>query len=163
MGGEGGEDKVNCGGSGLCSDGEAKAGRTGERNVRVERLGVASDQNVVQIVVSGDDMPANLLGSVVRSLDADLTPRLVDTNGNLYDAVGWVYEDKEGVWIRFTPSDTVGSLNELPKTLSRARTDQKLRLLFLVSKGVEIQNYVFGEKAILTFEPPFECNQSQGG
>ncbi len=158
-----GKDNAIFGGSGSFSEEEAKAGRSGERDFRVERFGVAPDQNMVQIVVSGDDMPANLLGTVVRSLDADLTPRLVDTNGNFYDAVGWVYEDKEGVWIRFTPSDTIGSLSELPKTLSRARTDQNLRLLFLVSKGVEIQHYVFGEKAILTFEPPFECDQNQSG
>ena len=103
-------------------------------------------------------MPANLLGSVIRSLDATLTPRLVDTNGNLYDAVGWVYDDAEGLWIRFTPSDTVESLTELPKTLSRARSDQNLRLLFLVSNGAEIRHLIFGdEKVILTFDPPFEA------
>lgn len=151
-------DNAIVGGSGAFSAEESNAGRSSERNFRVSDFGIASDQALVQIIASGEDMPANLLGSVIRSLDATLTPRLVDTNGNLYDAVGWVYEDAEGLWIRFTPSDTIESLTELPKTLSRARSDQSLRLLFLVSKGAEIQHFIFGdEKVILTFEPTFEA------
>ncbi|MFI4898756.1 MAG: hypothetical protein ACIARR_13145, partial [Phycisphaerales bacterium JB059] len=151
-------DNAIVGGSGAFSEEESNAGRSSERNFRVDSFGIARDQSLVQIIASGDDMPANLLGSVIRSLDATLTPRLVDTNGNIYDAVGWVYEDAEGLWIRFTPSDTIESLTELPKTLSRARSDQSLRLLFLVSKGAEIQHFIFGEeKVILTFEPTFEA------
>ena len=158
---EDGKDNAIFGGAGSFSGEEVKAGRSSDRSFRVERFGVARDQNMVQIAVSGEDMPASLLSPVVRQLPADLTPRLVDTNGNYYEALGWVYEDNEGVWIRFTPSDTVESLNELPKSLSRARTDQKLRLLFLVSRGAEISHYVIGDKAILKFDPPFECNENQ--
>lgn len=158
---EDGRDNAIFGGQGSFSDEEVKAGRNSDRSFRVERFGVARDQNMVQIGVSGEDMPASLLSPVVRQLPADLAPRLVDTNGNYYEALGWVYEDNEGVWIRFTPSDTIESLNELPKSLSRARTDQKLRLLFLVSRGAEISHYVFGEKAILKFEAPFECDENQ--
>ena len=160
---EDGRDNAIFGGQGSFSDAEVKAGRNSERNFRVERFGVSGDQNMVQIAVSGEVLPASLLSPVVRQLTGDLGPRLVDTNGNYYEAVGWVYEDNEGVWIRFTPSDTIESLNELPKSLSRARTDQKLRLLFVVSRGAEISHYVFGDKAILKFEAPFECSENHGG
>ncbi len=160
---EDGKSNAIFGGEGSFSEEESKAGRNAERNFRVERFGVASDQNMVQIGVSGEDMPASLLSPVVRALDADLPPRLVDTNGAYYEAIGWVYEDSEGVWIRYTPSKTIASLRELPKSLSRARTDQKLRLLFVVSRGAKISHYVLGDKAILKFEAPFECDQRQGG
>ncbi|MEZ6241828.1 MAG: CvpA family protein [Phycisphaerales bacterium] len=144
------------GGQGCFSREELSEGRTTtERDFRVERFGSAADQVIVQIVADQETMPASFLGPVMRTLDTNLPLRLIDTDGNVYDAIGYVYEDGDGACIRLTPPDPLNGSGDVPKTISSARTDQKLRLLFLVSKGADIAYYTVGDKALIKFEPPF--------
>jgi len=146
------------GGQGCFSTEELSEGRTTtERTFRVERFGCAPDQEIVQVAADKETMPASFLGPVMQSLNTDLPIRLIDTDGNVYDAVGYVYEDNDGACIRLTPPDPLDGSGDVPKTMSSARTDQSLRLLFLVSKGTDIAYYTVGDKALIKFEPPLEA------
>ncbi len=143
------------GGEGCFSSQELQQGRqTRERTFRVDRFGSASDTELIQVVADQESMPASFLGPIMRTMDTDQPIRLVDSDGNMYDAVGYVYEDGDGVCVRLTPPNPLDGSGDIPKTMSSARTDQKLRLLFLVSKGVEIQYYTVGDKALMKFDPP---------
>lgn len=143
------------GGQGCFSTEELQQGRqTRERNFRVEKFGVADDQTMIQVAADTEDMPASFLSAAMRGVNSDEPIRMIDTDGNVYDAVGYIYEDGDGICVRMTQPDPLSGPGDIPKTMSSARTDQKLRLLFLVSKGVRIEYYAVGEKALIKFDPP---------
>ena len=127
-----------------------------ERNLRVEELGTRNDQVVVQVLISGNS-PASLLNPPMRLAPRNEPIRLIDARGTVYDAVGFVYRESNLVHIRYTPDDTLDGLSEAGAVLSSARDDQETILLFIVSRGVEIEHLAVGNKAMITFDPPFEA------
>lgn len=129
------------------------------RELRVDRFEVSGDRVMVQVNVSAES-PASLLGKVARTAESVLPPQLIDSAGTPYQAVGYIYEDKEKIEVRFDAGDPIRGLTQLPQ-LSAARSDQSLRLIFLVSFGVEIQSYALGNKVVLDFNPPLKMDQRQ--
>lgn len=126
-----------------------------ERSLQVRDFGIASGQAMVQVEVS-DGLPASLLSDTARLLRADEPVVLVDANGQVYDAVGYVYRDRDGWRIRYTPSDPMSGTEEAP-ALSSSRADQRLTLLFIVSAGVDIELMAIGDTAIIRLDPPREA------
>jgi hypothetical protein len=122
-----------------------------ERSLRCDRFSVGSGQAMVQ-VKAGSEFPAALTGPVMSVQPGSAPMRLLDTDGTVYDAVGYIYEDRESVQIRFTPADPLKGTADLPP-ISRSRDDQKLTVLFIVSAGVTIDRLAVGEKVILKIEP----------
>ena len=123
-----------------------------EASLQVKEFGIAQGQSMVQVDVS-DGRPASLLSDVARLLRADEPIRLIDTNGQAYDAVGYIYNDREGLQVRYTPSAPMEGPGDAP-ALSTSRADQRLTLLFIVSEGVDIRLLAIGDDAIIELDPP---------
>lgn len=130
-----------------------------DKKLQVDRFAVSRDQVIVQIVMAGD-APASLLDPSVRLINPDQPLRLVDTNGLSYEAVGYIYEDRSGIEMRYQPSQPLTGTKDLPP-ISSSRTDQKLKVVFLASLGVKVEYLAIGDTAVLHFDPPLELNQRQ--
>ena len=109
-----------------------------------------TDTTMVQLDVSirrGQESP---IGKSLQAADQTVPPSLVDSAGRRYDAVGYVYKDKEKVIIRYTPSSPLRGLSDAP-SISQSRGDQEMVLLFRCSRGVEIVAFAIGEKVIADY------------
>lgn len=129
---------------------KSKGGAAG-KNLRVDSYFIGADQALVQIDVSLDK-PISLLNEAARNAPTDRPIVLVDKNGNEYDAIGFTYRDRELFHVRFTPGSTLSGMTELP-SISSARGDQKLVILFVVTKGAQIEQLAIGDTVIATFRP----------
>ncbi|MFG0306467.1 MAG: hypothetical protein ACF8Q5_09695 [Phycisphaerales bacterium JB040] len=129
------------------------------RSLISDSFGVARDQRIVQVDVS-PNTPASLLGPVTGRISGDLPIRLIDDNGTEYDAVGYIYDDRQ-IWeARYTPSAPLTGLNDIDApSLTNSRDDQKLKLLFLVSKFIEVEHLAIGDTVIVSFEPPIDVSR----
>ena len=130
------------------------------RNLRVEQFSVSTGQAMVYINVGEDSegiIEGGLLSEAYRTVDLEETFLVVDTNGNEYEAVGYVFEDSTSgeLRLRYSPSATLDSTTDAP-ALSKSKTGQQLRLLFLVTDGVQIEYFAVGSKVLMHFEPPLE-------
>lgn len=137
-------------------------GRVAEANVRVDRIATTSDVVIVKVNVSRDS-PASLLGQAARSAERVVPPQLVATNGEIYQACGFIYKDSELFIIEYDPSVTIRGIASLPQRtrLSPSRQDQSLQLLFRCSKGVELDYFSLGSKVIVDLEPPLLLDMNQ--
>ncbi|MDQ7012496.1 MAG: CvpA family protein [Planctomycetota bacterium] len=130
--------------------------RIGEKALRINKFSTTSGVAMVQVDVSGN-FPGSLYGKAMATALRVVPPQLVDTKGIVYEAVGWVYEDRDKIDIRFEPGQPVRGLSQLADegiVLSSSRTDQRLTLLFLCSEGAEIKSYNIGPKEIVTLDEP---------
>lgn len=136
--------------------------RVAEANVRVDRLASPSDIVIVKVNVSRDSA-ASLLGQAARSAERVVPPQLVSTNGEIYQACGFIYQDSELYIIEYDPAVTIRGIASLPQRtrLSPSRQDQKLQLLFRCSKGVELDYFALGNKVIVDLEPPLLLDMKQ--
>jgi hypothetical protein len=126
-----------------------------EKSLRIEKFANSSDTLIIQVEVSGTSI-FSLLGPVASSADAKMAPMLRDTNNVAYLPVGWIYNDATLYDIRYTPGTPIASIDELGREgvgLTRSRDDQKLILLFRVSKGVTLSRYTIGNISVGTFDP----------
>jgi hypothetical protein len=132
-----------------------------ERSLRIERFAVTDDTVIVKVDVS---LPSrtSLLGQAAASVDRILPPLLIDTNGQSYQPVGFIYKDSTKVQVRYTPGQPIRALSETP-SLSRSRPDQQLTLIYRVSLGVSVNKFVLGNKVIAEFDPPVPLLNRQTG
>lgn len=131
-----------------------------EKSLIIDKFGNSSDTVIVQLDVS-PGTSFSLLGQVTSTLDASKAPCLRDTNDTVYYPVGWIYNDDELYDIRFTPGQPIMSIEELGREgvrPTRSRQDQKLKLIYQVSKGVSLSRFTVGDKnghvSICAFNPP---------
>ena len=152
----------------LVTSGEGRydASEVDRRNVQAisrslisDSFGVARDQRIIQIDVS-PSTPASLLGPVTGRIAGDVPVRLIDDNGTEYDAVGYLYEDRQ-IWEgRYTPAAPLGGLNDIDApSLTNSRDDQELKLLFLVSKFIQVEHLAIGDTVIVSFDPPIDVSR----
>lgn len=123
-------------------------------NLIVRNFGAAPDQAIVQVDL-GPGSPASVLGAIASRQQADAPLLLIDENGTEYDAVGFLYTDNRIWQARYTPARPLEGLQDTP-SLTNSRDDQKLELLFVVSKSVNIQHFAIGDKVIVTYSPAIE-------
>jgi len=123
-----------------------------ERPIRIEYFSTTPDTAIVQLEVSGR-RASSLLGQSARAAELVVPPLLRDTNGQIYEPIGFVYEDTTKVQIRYTPGSPIRALSELP-SLTTSRSDQNLILIFRVSKGVNVRHFTLGNKVITEYDPP---------
>jgi hypothetical protein len=136
------------------------AGRGGiTPELRVDRFSPGDDTAIVMIDI-GSESVASVLGRVGRSVAGDAPPQLIDSAGTVYQAIGFVYQDRDIVDVRITPATPLRGVNDLP-TISAARTDQSLVLLFRVSLGAEVEYYALGDQVVLEFRPEMLVDQVQ--
>lgn len=125
------------------------------KSLRVEKFAYGNSQRMVQVSV-GSDVEGGLLSEAANKAELDEPFMLIDTDGNEYEAVGFIYSDSSDEYtIRYTPGSTMSGLNEdgLP-AISRSKDGQKLTLIFLVSTRVDLQYYTIGDVVQMEFDPP---------
>lgn len=130
------------------------------RSLRVDKFVVGKDQVMVQIDVSRGQV-ASLVTPAARLLDGNLSIRMIDTRGVGYDAVGYIYADRDGTFMRYTTEDPLDGTDDTPQVLSTSREDQELKLIFVCSYGVKIQYFAIGNTVLATLDPPLELNRRQ--
>lgn len=131
-----------------------------EHNLRIDRFFTTDDVVIFKVDVTRDK-PASWLGGAARAVENILPPQVMDTSGQVYDAVGYVYEDATIIEIRFTPGQPIRGLSEIGHTLTSSRNDQKLKLIFRVSRGVTLQDFRIGSKVLQVFDPKIELKDPQ--
>lgn len=136
-----------------------KWGNITERILRIDKFIALDDRVMVQVEVSKNSR-VSLLGKSFDAAEALLPPVLVDTQGEMYQPVGYVYVDETEYRLSFDPSQPIRSMSQLP-TLTTSRPQQRLILLFQVSLGREIKYFAKGKKIVNEFEPPIDCKQKQ--
>ncbi len=125
------------------------------KSLRVEKFAYGNSQRMVQVSV-GSDVEGGLLSEAANKAELDEPFMLIDTDGNEYEAVGFIYSDSSDEYIiRYTPGSTMSGLNEdgLP-AISRSKDGQRLTLIFLVSTRVDLQYYTIGDVVQMEFDPP---------
>lgn len=121
-------------------------------NLRVDAFARSQDTRIVQVDV-GLQSRLSVLGRAFQTATGVVPPVLVDSLGRRYTAIGWVFDDGSNVEVRFTPGNPIRGISEIPN-LSRARTDQRLVLLFQVNASAEIRHFALGTRIIADFDPP---------
>ncbi|MGD9790193.1 MAG: CvpA family protein [Phycisphaerales bacterium] len=133
-----------------------------ERSLQVQRLSVTNDTIIVQIDVSLGKQMSYI--SRPNLIEDDSKPvNLVDSNGTTYEPVGYVYENSAdgSKTVSYDPGRPIMSLRELPG-LSKSRPNDKLMLIFRVSRGVNLKTLGIGGETLAEFKPPILLNQPQG-
>ncbi|MEM8757270.1 MAG: hypothetical protein AAGF47_05765 [Planctomycetota bacterium] len=122
--------------------------------LRVDQFFVTPDTNIAQVTVTGDpaQIPSSLFGTAWTEIDPAESVRIVDSSGQIYPAIGYIYEDRSIVSMRYSPSRPLRTLQDAPQ-LSRTRDDQQLILLFRVSRDVDLQHFAIGDIVVTTYEP----------
>lgn len=124
--------------------------------LRVGMFNTTPDTAILQVDVSLDSK-LSLLGRSVQSAESVAPPMLIDSIGQTYQAVGWIFEEPNQIDVRFTPDEPIRGLAEIP-TLSRTKSGQKLTLLFVVSKKVSIEKFTLGSNVVAQFDPAYSVN-----
>lgn len=120
-----------------------------ERSLRVEEFQPGPGTSIVTINVSkGIDKFSALEPAATGATGA---PTLVDNLGQRYQAIGYIYRDRNDVRIRFTPGSPLTSLGDAP-SISRSREDQKLFIVFRVASGVKLKQYAIGDTGIVELQ-----------
>ena len=135
-----------------------KNARDVDRSLQVNRFRVPDRTSLVQVNVS-KGRRLSFLGQSIDSAERILPPQLVSTDGQVFEAIGYYYEDESKVLVRYMIGEPIRGLSQLDTdgvapTISRA--DQKLILIFAPSKGVEIKSFNLGSKVIREFERPIK-------
>lgn len=126
--------------------------RTIDRTLRVDQFAATKDTTVVQVLLANAGA-MSVLGRSVEAAEDILPPVIIDTNGQQYEAIGYVYSEGNIVKVRYTPGRPLRGLSELPSRVSRSKRDQSVRLLFRPTKGVAIASFALGPKQMASFEP----------
>ncbi len=134
-----------------------------DRKLRVEKLQGTDDTVIVQYDLS-PNTPGTQVHLALRTIqesnrDSD-APCLVDTQGNRYAAVGFMYEDRELWRLRYTPGKPLEGTSEIP-AISTSRPDQKITLIFRVSRNAAIQYFSVGNKAVAEYQPIYTFKEMQ--
>lgn len=129
--------------------------RTIDRSLRVDQFAATKDTTVVQVTLANAGA-MSVLGRSVEAAEDILPPVIIDSNGQQYEAIGYVYSEGNIVKVRYTPGKPLRGLSELPSRVSRSKRDQSVRLLFRPTKGVSIASFALGPKQMATFEPALQ-------
>jgi hypothetical protein len=139
-------------------------GRGLDRNLRIDSFYLTSDTNIVQIEVTGDPSvnPGSYFSTTAAAeLRSDVPPMLIDSNGQAYNAIGYIYKDNNKVDIRYTPGRPMLGLDEAD-SLVRSRDDQTLILVFRPSIGVQLEYFAIGDVALIEFDQPLVLSKPRG-
>jgi len=150
------EDNAIVGGQGSFSVKE-EIGRNNTPNskkLRVEKYAVGEGQAMIRLDVSSGT-PFGLLSDAARTAPLDQPLKLIDERGNVYEAIGFEYKDRELMTLRYTRGSTLTGVQETP-TLSTTRDDQELRITFIITDGVKITKFAIGDVVVARFNPPID-------
>ncbi len=114
------------------------------RALRIDSFYEAPGTRIVQVDVSRGQ-PASIFGALADTAGDGAVPRLVDSLGNTYTAIGYVHEKTEGIEIRLHPAEGLSAdlIPHLPTSGS-----QKLRVVFQVTINSTIVGLQLGDVAL---------------
>lgn len=146
------------GGQASYSPEEIRGNRALPKELRIDRFAVTRGNGLVQVQITPDSRVPNPAVNITEPPLAD-APRnepisLVGTSGTRYPAIGFIYEDRRKIDIRYTRSERLEGLTDLPSIPSRSRRDQNITLLFEVMHGDSIRGVAVGDKMYVAFQPP---------
>lgn len=124
------------------------------RKLRVEKFFVGVGQKLIKVQV-GASSEIGFFSDAASEAPLDVPLLLIDDKGNEYEAIGFEYTDAKDYHVRYTRGSTLSGISETPD-LSKSRDDQKLIILFNVSKGVKIAYFTIGDVAVARFTPPYD-------
>ncbi|MCL4220053.1 MAG: hypothetical protein KJZ65_01655 [Phycisphaerales bacterium] len=147
--------KMIVSGHGAFTPAEVSRSRDISRELKVDRFAVPDGTVMVQIDVAPKSV-ASLLGPVGSIADQSDPFYIIDTSGTPYQAVGYIYKDRDRYDIHYFPGNPLRGMIDLRDVpgLTAVRDDQELRLLFLVSRGVEMQAFAIGSNVVFELEKP---------
>jgi hypothetical protein len=120
-----------------------------DRKLQVSSFATSNDTGIIRVELARGSKQS-LLGRSVETAESILQPLLADSQGNLYEPIGYIYSDGRVVDIRFTPGDPLRALSQIP-ALSTAKPNQTLYLIYRPTKGVRISRFLLGSKEIANF------------
>jgi len=134
------------------------AGTDVDKTLRVEEFQPGPGTAIISVNVSKDI--AKWSATDPASTGATGAPTLIDSLNQRYEAIGYVYRDRNEIRIRFTPGQPLQGLGDAP-SISRSRDDQKLFLIFRMASGVKIKQYSIGTTGIVDIGTDVEVPSSQ--
>ena len=144
-------------------DPSAMDNRALDKALRVNQFGVPEFSSLVQVTITPTNRTANPAVNLTELPLSSAPPNepisLVDSDGYSFACIGYVYKDRQQVRIRYTRSDVLSGLKDLPSVPSRSRRDQEIVLLFEVQQGKHVAGLAIGNKIYVTFDPPFEVTK----
>ncbi|MBX3363337.1 MAG: CvpA family protein [Phycisphaeraceae bacterium] len=130
-----------------------------DRQLRIDSFEPTPGTNLVQIFITSgdgiDDPAVDFSKPPLRGL-FDRPMYLVDTQGNLYPCIGYVYKGAQYGGIRFTRNDPLSGLADLPQLPGPTVRNLSIVLLFEVTRGARVRGFVLGDEMYIRFEPPQE-------
>ena len=128
-----------------------------DRKLRAERFASKRDTGIVQVNLKVNGASTRL-GKALEATSAEGPPRLIDSKGRVYEAIGWVYSEGGTVDIRFDPGNPLRGMSDLPSALTSSKRDQTVFLIFQPTVNVTIDGFLLGNKQIATFDGGFEVH-----
>jgi hypothetical protein len=145
-------------GTGSYDPAEVSRGRDISAALKVDRFAVPAGTTMIQIDVSPSSQ-ASLLGAVGSVSKPDDAFYLIDAQGTLYQAVGFIYKDRERYDIVINPGQPLrGSVDITTPGLTSVRDDQTLKLLFFVSQKVNLTAFAIGDKVVFQLDTPYQVD-----
>lgn len=126
------------------------------KKLRTDRYRVGEDQALVKLDVSANS-EFGFLSEAAQIASLDESIKIIDSFGNEYEAIGYEYRDATEMRIRYTLGNTLTGIEDTP-SLSTTRSDQQLKLLFIVTKRVKIEKFVIGDTLIARFNPAIDAS-----
>ena len=128
-----------------------------DRSQVIDRYQTTRTTGIVQVTLATQGAES-LFGRSVRTAQAVVPVLLRDTAGRLYEPVGFIYDDASGLvqW-RYTPDEPIRALSQIPQ-LSLTQRGHTLILVYRVTKGAEISDFMLGNEPTLTLDTPVTVN-----
>ncbi len=120
------------------------------QSLRVSQFHVPPQSKMVQVNV-GEQSKFSLLGKAQQAGLNVLPPVLIDSNGQQYEAIGWIFEDGPNIEYRYTPGQPIRGLEQIPN-LSLSREDRDVTLLFIVPQRITLTAFALGNRVQQSFE-----------
>jgi uncharacterized membrane protein required for colicin V production len=124
------------------------------RELQVNRFLTPEDTMIVTMPVGVDNVSFGFASDAFASVeDRSQPPVLIDSSGQRYPALGYVYKTAQQFKVRYFPGDPISTVDQIP-SVSRSKPDERVFLVFQVSQGVDITGFAIGNKLVATFKPP---------
>jgi hypothetical protein len=154
----GGEEKNQINGGGLSKFTRTEMQNQGaDPKLLVRQFYRSEDTNLIQLTVDITNTQFGLLTAAAAEIDPAQPIVIIDSTGAPYTPIGYVYSTPTEIWLRYDAQRPVQRLNDMDGiSLSRSQPDQRLTLIFRVSRGVQITTVAVGDKVLAEFKPPLE-------
>jgi len=125
-----------------------------EGKLRIDKFSVDESTAIVKVEITPRRRP-NDFNTRLESADKHQPPRLIDTNGTPYPAVGYIYKDSRVMEVSYNKGSPIGGLGEEGmRQVSMTNPNRSLTLVFVVTSGVDLQSFNIGDTVIESYPKP---------